>query len=486
HHASRITHHASPLRSGSGHGFTFHVSRFTQYLISNIQYPVLTALALLAALVPPTLHSLQNYYFDPRYARDDYRGIARVVEATSKPDDAVLLNAPSQIEIFDYYYHGPLPQYPLPLQRPPDAAIVRSELHQIVDQHDRIYGIFWAMDESDPEGIVENWLNNHAYKAMDAWYGNVRLILYDVPPAAGQGSTYGIGAQLGDRIELQNVTLLTQSVQAGDVLPLTLRWQASGSADTRYKVFVQLLSPTNQLIAQRDAEPGGGTRPTTTWEPGELVVDRYGIWVPPGTPPADYRLIAGMYHLETGQRLPVTRDDQPAGDFVDLGTIRVVAPKTPPPIEALNLWQRVENDYGPVRLLGYSLDKRGAEGQPFDRPVLSSVEGLRTPPDAPLYPGDTLRITLFWQAQVSPSFDLGLTLSLMHGSVSRSQIEATPTDGLYSARRWSPGEVIRDAHDLPLPADLSPGRYQVRLIVSQAGGSALGPTLNIPITLEGE
>jgi len=436
-----------------------HVSRFTLYAI-----PV----ALLITLSIPTARSLHNYYFDPRYARDDYRGIARVVEATARPNDAVLLNAPSQIEVFDYYYDGALPQYPLPRERPPDAGKVRAELEQIVSQHNRIYGIFWATDESDPEGIVENWLNDHAYKAMDAWYGNVRLVLYDVPPAADRGTTEDIGAQLGGKIMLQNLTLLTRTVEAGDVLPLTLRWKASAPIETRYKVFVQLLSPTNQLIAQRDSEPGGGARLTITWQPDETIIDRYGLWVPPGTPPADYRLIAGMYHLETGQRLPVTRNRRPSGDFIDLGIIRVVAPRVPPPVEALNLSQRVQQDYGPVRLLGYSLDKRGAEGQP----------------DVPLFPGDTLRITLFWQAQAAPGFDLELALTLLKGSQVQTQIKATPTDGLYPASRWSAGEVIRDAHDFPLSANLPPGHYRFRMTVSRAGGDTLSPALTIPITLQ--
>ncbi|RME47073.1 MAG: hypothetical protein D6791_06720, partial [Chloroflexi bacterium] len=445
---------------------THRALRSTRYAVRSTQTIAIALLLIL--LLAPTARSLHNYYFDPRYARDDYRGIARTIEATARPEDAVLLNAPSQIEIFDYYYRGSLPEYPLPRERPPDAERTRAELEQIISRHNRIFGIFWATDESDPEGIVESWLNEHAYKAMDAWYGNVRLVLYDVPPAADRGTTYEIGARLGDGITLRDATLVSRQVEAGDVLPLTLRWETTGPLDARYKVFVQLLSPTNQLIAQRDSEPGGGTRLTTTWQPGEVIVDRYGLWVPPGTPPADYRLIAGMYHLETGQRLPVARDGQPAGDFIDLGTIQVVPPRVPPPVEALNLARRIEQDYGQVRLLGYTLDKRGAEGQT----------------DAPLFPGDTLRVTLFWQALVQPDIDLELEFILFQGDQRLAQVKATPTDSLYPVSRWKAGDVIRDPHDIPLPANLSPGRYQLRLQVSRADGKALSPSVNIPVALQ--
>ncbi|NOG48093.1 MAG: hypothetical protein HND48_00535 [Chloroflexi bacterium] len=40
---------------------------------------------------------------DPRYQRDDYRGIAQAIAADGQPDAAVILNAPGQIEVFGYY-----------------------------------------------------------------------------------------------------------------------------------------------------------------------------------------------------------------------------------------------------------------------------------------------------------------------------------------------------------------------------------------------
>jgi len=440
--------------------------RNTQYAVRSTQYAIGRALLalFLTLLLLPTAHSLHNYYFDPAYARDDYRGIARTIQALGEPGDGVILNAPGQIEVFGYYYHGDLPRYPLPRQRPPDPAETQAALQRITAQHRRVFGIFWATDESDPQRIVETWLDEHAYKAMDAWYGNVRLVLYRVPQPGGEGRTQRIDARLGEAIELLSATH-PDAVTSGDVLPVTLRWRATQPVSERYKVFVQLLSPTNQLMAQRDAEPGGGARLTTTWTPGEVIEDRYGVLVPPGTPPGTYRLIAGMYGYDTGRRLPVTRGGKAVGDFVDLGEVRVERPAVPPPVEALGLSRRIEADYGPVRLLGYALDKRGAEGQR----------------DAPLHPGDALRITLFWQARERPPTDLRLTLRLMDGDTVRAEVQAMTTDGLYPAPQWSPGEVIRDPHDLPLPPDLSPGRYVVQVAAVDEGGNRWGPPLSIPV-----
>jgi hypothetical protein len=48
-----------------------------------------------------------------------------------------------------------------------------------------------------------------------------------------------------------------------------------------------------------------GIRPTTSWQPGESIADHYGLWLPMDLPAGDYRLVAGLYHAETGDRVPV-------------------------------------------------------------------------------------------------------------------------------------------------------------------------------------
>ena len=46
-----------------------------------------------------------------------------------------------------------------------------------------------------------------------------------------------------------------------------------------------------------------GTRPTTGWLPGEVIVDKYEIPVRPDAPPGEYVIEIGMYNAETMQRL---------------------------------------------------------------------------------------------------------------------------------------------------------------------------------------
>lgn len=141
--------------------------------------------------------------------------------------------------------------------------------------------------------------------------GNLRVISAEpiLPP------THPIGAYLGSSIEL----LGTDQPQPGpnNSLAVALQWKATQPVSQDYTVFVQLLNSDGKLVAQSDGWPGGGGLPTSSWLAGETIRDQHQLTLPPNLPHGQYRLIAGMYLLSTGQRLPI----QSGGDFVELGQI---------------------------------------------------------------------------------------------------------------------------------------------------------------------
>lgn len=87
---------------------------------------------------------------------------------------------------------------------------------------------------------------------------------------------------------------------------VTLYWQTDGPLSAGYKVFVQLLDSNGQLLAQSDAVPAQGQRPTTGWLPGEIITDAHTLSLPADVPPGSpVRLIAGLYNPVDGSRLPL-------------------------------------------------------------------------------------------------------------------------------------------------------------------------------------
>jgi hypothetical protein len=437
-----------------------HVSRSLFFALRLAQ-----AISLLAILVTSGF-ALRNYYAEPAYARDDYRSIANYITAVGRPGDAVLLNAPGQQEVFSYYYQGSLPMHALPRERPLDPVATEQTLAEMVAPGQRVFALFWATDESDPERFVEGWLDRHAYKALDSWYGNVRLAAYAIPEQTPSAPDHTLGTPLtsretGDQIFLQGYSLVDDRLFAGDIAQFTLFWQANQAPAQRYKVFVHVLDAGNHIVGQRDAEPGGGARLTTLWEPGELVADNYGVPIHPATPPGEYRVEAGMYSLETGQRLTV-----PGGaDQVWLEPLTVERPQAAVPTEALGMQHTTEPGFGDLTLLGYDMHKLGFAHQP----------------DAPLEPGDVLQVSLYWRAEADPTGDWDLILTLLGpGEEERATVAAEPVGG-YPTSLWKAGDLWRGQFDIGVPAEAEEGQYQLRIEPLAPDGTTPGVYLSEPL-----
>ncbi len=274
---------------------------------------------LLAALFLPSLY---NLYFAPAYARDDYRQITTDLSAAVRPGDAIILNAPNQWEVFTYYYPD-RDVYPAPYR--PDPGDVEAFLTPLLDRYERLFVLYWGDAESDPRRLIETRMAAWAYKAGDRWYGRVRLSTYGVGPRPEHPSAR-LDARFGEAIQLAGYALPDRAEPwvPGDVLPVTLFWRAESPIAERYKATVQLLDGGGQLVAQQDTEPRDGLLPTDTWSAGQAVTDRYGVALPPGLPPGRYTLVVALYHVATGERLLVTLDGEPVGDYLVVAGVEVV------------------------------------------------------------------------------------------------------------------------------------------------------------------
>lgn len=287
---------------------------------------LLPGILVLVLLAGSTL-SLRNLYSDPSFARADYRLMAQRIEADAHPGAAVILNGPNQWEVFTYYHRDGLPVYPMPRGRP-DPAILVPELERIAASHERIYVLFWGEQQRDPEGVIERWLDENTFKASEEWVGDVRFAEYAV--AGGRsGETIASNTQFvapnGDTLRLHTYQISPISVRRGDVTAVTLVWESDKTPAQRYKVFLHLLDGSGNLVAQRDAEPVGGSRPTTTWQPGERITDNHGLIIPSDLAPGDYILRLGLYDaFDPVDRLSVLDADGHAfGDTLHLATIQV-------------------------------------------------------------------------------------------------------------------------------------------------------------------
>ena len=278
---------------------------------------LIIVVALAAFGLAPTLISLNNLYFDPAYARDDYRALATHLRSVAGPEDAIILNGPAQQDVFGYYYPSTANLHLLP----DDDTL--TEIDSILSTSTRVYVIFYGEKQRDPQNLIEGTLDTRAFEAASNWYGDVRLVTYGVSPNLTNRPAVTLDARFGPNVRLLGYTLDTGQLQPAGLLNLTLFWQTDAPLAQSYKVFVHLSSPDGGVpLAQHDGAPGGGLQLTNAWQTGQTVRDNHGLLIPANMPPGEYDLLVGIY-LPGGERLPITLDGTAVSDSLLLTTLSV-------------------------------------------------------------------------------------------------------------------------------------------------------------------
>jgi hypothetical protein len=296
------------------------------------------AIGMTGVFILVSAFALGNYYFNDAYAKGKYGQMMAYVTAHAQPGDALILNNPLQKLLYQYYAPPNLPAYFLPDGVPLEDPRTRQQLEEVAHKHQRLWLVMFGNPaEYDPTGYLERWLGANAFKAYFGGYVDASLSLY-VMPSAQAMIQRSLRATLGENIQLVGYDLDRAEVSPGQTLLLTLHWQATALIGKRYTVFAHVIAeatsvggtnPATQspVWTQMDNEPVGGSRPTTMWQVGEMIDDRYGLLIPQNIPPGEYALEVGMYDPVTLVRLPV-RDESGArvpDDRVLLSTVRVTA-----------------------------------------------------------------------------------------------------------------------------------------------------------------
>jgi len=256
----------------------------------------------------------------------------------------------------------------------------------------------------------------------------------DLPPEMGpvEVTFAGTPVQLiGGQIELEEA-------RPGDMVPVSLYWRATSPVEIDYVAHVRLLGRGLERVGGTDGYPGGGSFPTTLWEPGAIYRDRYLL-------PVDTAAqVPTLMVLEAGLRVqgedPLTStlpSGEPGPGMILLDTVPL-------------------RQVGPVSTQ-VSYPVRGRLGEVF---TLIGADVSATRVEA----GGTVTVTLVWQIDAAAATDYTVFVHLMdrQGALV-AQTDAPPLGGAYPTSWWAVGDVVRDPHLLPLPADLAPGSYTLQV-----------------------
>jgi uncharacterized membrane protein len=426
----------------------------------------LVAVSLVAAAVV----SLAAFYTVPRYPDDDYRPVAAQVRALGLSSDAIVCIQPWQAGYFQSYLPDDearpsvflTPREVIPRERQlwaDDPALMAAELDTLLADHGRL----WFPDHRAMgrvlEAQIEAYLVEHAYPVFAEWHGENTVLSFF---ATGDPVPQPVSARFGGWLSLDEAGLGPGPLEAGwGIVAVDLTWRPSERPDQDYTVGLRLVDAAGRVWAQRDSAPRGGLAPFPEWPLDEPALDRHGLRVPAGTPPGDYTVTLRVYGSRDLAVLPATFEGGSGGE-VALGTVRVVRPETPPPVEALAVAEPLQVDFGPLRFLGHTVRS-----------------------DPALLPGEAVEIDLYWQALVDPGQDLLPRLQLLGGDgASAAEVTEKPVGGTYPTAWWQAGQLVRDPHALPIPAPVPPGRYRLTLSLVRAADGAPVETAGGQTTVE--
>jgi hypothetical protein len=228
----------------------------------------------------------------------------------------------------------------------------------------------------------------------------------------------------GEGLILAGYTIPGGPVQAGEPLFLEMIWQASAATLADQQMVIELVDGQGRVVHTINAPLVEGL-PTSAWQAGDIWRSTQAHRLPATIAGGDYGVI-----LRLDQDRPLM-----------LGVISVTAPDhvlTPPDIAFPAEIDFVNVDSGAVaQLVGYDV-------------IQAAV------------PGEILPVALSWRSlsETPVSYKVFVQLLDEEGRLVTGS-DAIPAGWTRPTTGWIAGEYIIDRHELRLPADLTPGSYQL-------------------------
>jgi hypothetical protein len=266
--------------------------------------------------------------------------------------------------------------------------------------------------------------------------------LYEVVAAPSRNlkpeNLLGIAAE--GTLELMGYDLPTDTVRAGEHLALTLYQRVRAPLEAIWMPFgrlgpVEARWTTDSRIL------------TTSWQPGEVIAEKYEI-------PVSFQLAAGTYPLRIGvadlsagrEQLALSNGDT----SVEIARVRVLPALGPPPMPVLD--SALANLDNRVALLKARVsNSTSTRYAPWKEPLLAQ-------------PGGAIHLLLSWQVLASPRESYTVFVHLLDSAGNYvTGYDYTPLGGACPSYLWFPkwlqGQSLLDPYRLEVPDGMNPGDY---------------------------
>ncbi|MFN8563880.1 MAG: glycosyltransferase family 39 protein [Anaerolineae bacterium] len=237
---------------------------------------------------------------DDYYPKTPWNKVAQNLVAYAHPDELVLMEIYRDDVTMDYYIDTMLsldtPRESLRMWREDRAAEYPDALIAEIDQHDAVWLVHWSPDQSAFRFLAQTGHVQTAKLSVDHIGNSLDLYRFDRLPASPV-ETFANG------MTLRKFEILPDDSR------VDLWWSADAPLDRDYTTSVFVLNDAGQLVAQYDAYPFENRRPTTGWQPGEVVYDPHPLDLS-AVAPGQYTVAVQIYTWQDQVNQPTASGDQ--------------------------------------------------------------------------------------------------------------------------------------------------------------------------------
>lgn len=126
--------------------------------------------------------------------------------------------------------------------------------------------------------------------------GRVHVMRMNAGAPADLGIQHSQTADLGRGLRYLGHEFNVSELSPGEVLLVTLFWQALGRVDGDAIVTLEVLDEAGRVVAGQQGRPANDTYPTPDWLPDAVVRDIRVLFIPPDLSPGRYRLRVTVHH----------------------------------------------------------------------------------------------------------------------------------------------------------------------------------------------
>ncbi|MGQ9553967.1 MAG: glycosyltransferase family 39 protein [Anaerolineae bacterium] len=377
-------------------------------------------LGLLLGLAPAA--NLYYVWTVPRYPGRDYRPLFQTIRRLGSREDRILCVHPWQYGYAIAYLPERLRNlYLVPTDEWQDSSRRRDDLYMLLGNTARL----WFPAHQSLGRILEDEiladLDSLGYRGLAEWYGNETfLVAY---ATAGEPLSTGTMASFEEGPTLIASEFSSQAVSGAGAITVRLHWQGIGPDSNSFQASLRLLDGHGTTWASHDF-------------PIESAEQNAALLIPWGTPAT--RLELALILTRNGVELHPSSLN-PERFTLPLGSVEILPAVEPPPTGA---------ELG-LRYLG----ARFQSG-----PILWAQQSL----PKQVQQGEILPVELWWQAEQQLASECVIFLqALTDQGVLVAAAEERATGGIWPMTQWQDGALVRDPHQLLMPAHAPIGHLRV-------------------------